>query len=145
MNYKWSSEEKQSQMVSPQKQPKPTGYGTHINYTKCHGLSVSLCLSLFSFSSLLLPPCCTFFIPTDIPQTSDGYRTTSSRRHIPLSCCHSAHPQTHLPSNQWPCSTAAQQPSTNKTHTAKPSVNNQTNRWTDENQRSEVIYMSDDT
>lgn len=58
--------------------------------------------------------------------SSDGYQTMSSRRHIPLLCCHSAHPQTHLPSNQWPCSTAG----THKQNRYKPLVNNQTNSWT---------------
>lgn len=57
--------------------------------------------------------------------SSDGYQTMSSRRHIPLLCCHSAHPQTHLPSNQWPCSTAG----THKQNRYKPLVNNQTNSW----------------
>lgn len=56
----------------------------------------------------------------------------SSRRHISLSYCHGAHLQTHLFSNQWPCSTAAQQASTNESHRERPLVNYQTNRWRSE-------------
>lgn len=68
---------------------------------------VSLCLLLFSIPfSFHLPAVATSFIPADIPWTPDRYRTTSCGRHISLSCCHSAHPQSLLLSNQCPCSTA---------------------------------------
>lgn len=64
------------------------------------------CLSL-SLSRHL--PCSTLSFLSDILQTSDECLTMFSSRRIPLSCCHSTHPQTHLPSNQSPFSAATQQ------------------------------------
>lgn len=92
---------------------------TRANYLEKHFQPPSL--SLHPSSCFC---CCTFFIPTDIPHTTDEYQTMSSRRRVSLSCCHSTHPRSHLLSNQWPCSTAAEHAR------QRPSANDRTQQMT---------------
>lgn len=59
----------------------------------------------------------------------------SSRRHISLSCCHSTHPQSHLLSNQWPCSTAAE-------HARQRQANDQTSKWSDPTDDNQTGHLN---
>lgn len=76
----------------PLKQPKPRGYGTHINYVKCHGLSVSLSFFPSPITSIVSPsfpltfPWCPMHIRPCPPGDTYHYHSVTALiyRHIYL-------------------------------------------------------------
>lgn len=91
---------------------------------KCHGLSVYLCLSFFSFFCYL-------------PVVPSSFPLTFPRRLMDIGPCppgdifhyHAATALIHRPISFLINDHAAQQANTNKPHREQPSVNDQTNRW----------------